>query len=59
MLRVPSSLRLVHGDCTRNAAWKYDSGDFSDRSTRMDPHCGTVTPVMSLPTDSVIVCFPS
>src|SRR3954453_6620890 len=46
---------MLHGDCTRNAAWKYVSGDFRLRSIRMDDHCGTVTPVVSLPHDSVIV----
>ena len=25
---------------------------------RMAPHCGTVTPVMSLPHDRVMVCLP-
>ena len=51
----PSGPREDHGDCTRNADWKYDSGDFSERSMRIAPHSRTVTPVISLPQDSVIV----
>src|SRR5882757_5939866 len=61
-LRISSSFGLSpfgflmdHGDCTRNAAWKYVSGDFRLRSIRMDDHCRTVTPVVSLPHESVIV----
>ena len=61
-LRISSSFGLSpfgflidHGDCTRNAAWKYVSGDLRLRSIRIDDHCGTVTPVVSLPHESVIV----
>jgi hypothetical protein len=46
---------MDHGDCTRNADWKYVSGDFRFRSIRMEDHCGTVMPVVSLPHESVIV----
>src|SRR6516162_1619606 len=51
----PFGLLIDHGDCTRKAAWKYVSGDFRLRSIRMDDHCGTVTPVVSFPHESVMV----
>ena len=51
----PLGLVITHGDCTRNAAWKYVSGLVRFRSMRMDDHCFTVTPVVSLPHESVIV----
>src|SRR5690349_19964503 len=61
-LRISSSFGLSpfgflmdHGDCTRNAAWKYVSGDFKFRSIRILDHCETVTPVVNVPHESVIV----
>src|SRR5205085_10367976 len=45
----PSGFLMDHGVWTRNAAWKYVSGDLRFRSIRMDDHCGTVMPVVSLP----------
>ena len=51
----PFGFLIDHCDCTRNAAWKYVSGDLKFRSIRIADHCGTVTPVVSFPHDSVIV----
>ena len=46
----------IQGDWTRNAAWKYVSGLFMFVSMKMPHHGFTVTPVVSLPQVSVIVC---
>src|ERR1700678_3930683 len=51
----PFGFLMDHGDCTRNAAWKYVSGELRFRSIRIEDHCGTVTPVVSLPHESVMV----
>ena len=46
---------MVHGLCTRNAVWKYVSGLFKLRSMKTPVQGFTVTPVVSLPQESVIV----
>ena len=55
MISSPCSSFAVHGDWTRNAAWKYVSGEVVLRSISMPVHGLTVTPVESLPHESVMV----
>ena len=51
---MPSSLNK-HGFCARKAACMYNAGDLTLESINTAVHSGIVIPVVSCPTDNVIV----
>ena len=56
---LPPSAVTSQGLCTRNAAWKYVSGLDRFRSMKIPVQGFTVTPVVSLPQERVMVLLSS